>query len=431
MSGNIYFGKGYYQISHNNHYFCSVKDKELAIAVRDYLQGHEWIIPFHEPAILFLDNHYYIVNNINEKLKLYASFNTREEAEQELKQGYNYSNLVGPSKRGDYSIFHSRKYYGNYPDKITAMDIRDYLVKHDWVIPFNGPTIIKSNKHYYIVDEMEGKLKVYSSATTLNDAEKELSNIDDMTNIYYTNNYYLINRVHDGKKDNYYTYKTKEEAKSMRDFLREHNWNREKFEEEFNKRYPKLPKYIYRTGNRYFIKKRYLEGFQRYGVYNTIDEAVRHRDWLIANDWKVPVKRGIIEYNGYWYVRRNTLINRKPYKKFYFKTESKDEAIKVFLNYKMNGYPEPYYITDKYRYIHHDGQLYYVVKSPTKYGYTKTLEDAIILRTIIENNDWKKPDEGLYIYDGTMYKIQNNRYGTSVFEKEIDAQYLQENPKTI
>lgn len=427
MSGNIYFGKGYYQISHNNHYFCSVKDKELAIAVRDYLQGHDWIIPLHEPTILFLQGKYHIVNNINNKIKLYSSFNTREEAEQELKQGYDYTNLVGPSKRGDYSVFHARKYYGNYQDQITAMDIRDYLVKHDWVIPFNEPTIIKSNKRYYIVDEMEGKLKVYSSATTLNDAEKELNNLDDMTNIYYTNNYYLINRVHDGKKDNYYTYKTKEEAKSMRDFLREHNWNRGEFEEEYNKRYPKLPEYIYRTGNRYFIKKRYAEGFQRYGVYNTIDEAVRHRDWLIANDWKVPVKRGIIEYNGYWYVRRNTLINRKPYKKFYYKTESKDEAIKVYLDYKMNGYPEPVYITDKYRYIHHDGQLYYVVKSPTKYGYTKTLEDAIILRTIIENTGWKKPVEGIYIYDGTMYKIKYNNYGTPVFEKEIDAQYIREN----
>ena len=126
-------------------------------------------------------------------------------------------------------------------------------------------------------------------------------------------------------------------------------------------------------------------------------------------------------------MRRNTFINRKPYKKFYYKTESKDEAIKVFLDYKINGYPEPVYITDKYRYIHHEGRVYYVTKSPKKYGYTKTLEDAIILRTIIENKGWKKPVEGIYIYDGTMYKIKYNNYGTPVFEKEIDAQYILEN----
>lgn len=73
------------------------------------------------------------------------------------------------------------------------------------------------------------------------------------------------------------------------------------------------------------------------------------------------------------------------------------------------------------------GRVYYVTKSPKKYGYTKTLEDAIILRTIIENNGWKKPVEGIYIYDGTMYKIKYNNYGTPVFEKEIDAQYILEN----
>lgn len=223
MTKNIYKGKGYYQLNHNKHYFGSFKDKQTAIAVRDYLINHDWVIPFHEPTILFLQGKYHIVNNINNKIKLYSSFNTREEAEQELKRGYDYTNLVGPSKRGDYSIFHARKYYGNYQDQITAMDIRDYLVKHDWVIPFNEPTIIKSNDNYYIVNKLEGKLKVFSSATTLKDAEKKLSNIDDMTNIYYTNNYYLINRVHDGKKENYYTYKTKEEAQDMRNWLRKHN----------------------------------------------------------------------------------------------------------------------------------------------------------------------------------------------------------------
>jgi hypothetical protein len=59
----------------------------------------------------------------------------------------------------------------------------------------------------------------------------------------------------------------------------------------------------------------------------------------------------------------------------------------------MNGYPDPVYITDKYRYIHQEGRVYYVTKSPKKYGYAKTLNDAVILRTIIENTGWKKPDE--------------------------------------
>lgn len=427
MSKNIYKGKGYYQLSHNKHYYGSFKNNELAVAVRDYLQAHDWKIPFNEPTILFLNNKYYIAEHVNNKIKLYSSFNTQEEAEQELKNGYNYTNLQGPDKGGFYSILHNHKYYGNYPNKKIAMDIRDYMVDHKWKIPFYKPTIIKSNNTYYIVNNLEGKLKVFSSAKTLKDAETKLNNLDDMSNIYYSGGYYIINRYKDNKKYNYNTYKTKKEAQSMRDFLREHDWNKEEFEKEYAKRYPKLPKYIYRTGNRYFIKKRNLTGFQRYGVYNTIEEAVRHRDWLIANNWKVPITHGIMYENGYWYVRRNTLINKKPYKKFYYKTESKEEAIKVYLDYKINGYPTPYFVTDKYRYIHHTGNVYYIKKSPTKYGYTKTLDDAIILRTIIENNSWKKPVEGIYIYDGTMYKIKNNGYGTPVFEKEIDAQYILEN----
>lgn len=72
--------------------------------------------------------------------------------------------------------------------------------------------------------------------------------------------------------------------------------------------------------------------------------------------------------------------------------------------------------------------MYYVRKHEIKYGYARTLKDAIILRTILENNGWKKPANGsIYIYDGTMYKIKYNMYDTPVLEKEIDEQYILEN----
>lgn len=424
---NIYSHKWGYEIRRKERYYGSFKNKQTAIDIRDYLRENDWSISFHEPTILFLQGKYYIVNNVNNKIKVYAVTKTREEAENELNKVDDLTN-IHPSKWG-FSVIKNNIYYGIFKEKSIAKDIRDFLASQDWKIHFTELTIIHIHDKYYVVNQIKNRVKVYATAKTKQEAEKQLNEVDDMANIYKIKNSWAVHREVNKKRINYYTYQTLEEAKSMRDWLRKHDWNREEFEEEYSRRYPELPEYIYKTPDgRYMVRKNWKAGPQVYGRYNTLKKAISKRDYLIEHNWNVKIQRVIMEENGEWYVRQNTMINKKPYKKFYFKSESKEEVEQKYLQYKTEGLPQPFFITDKYRYIIHNRRMYYVRKHEIKYGYARTLKDAIILRTILENTGWKKPANGsIYIYEGTMYKIKYNNHGTPVFEKEIDAQYIREN----
>lgn len=237
-----------------------------------------------------------------------------------------------------------------------------------------------------------------------------------MNNIYKQECGYSISREVNKKKISYMTYPTLEEAISMRDWLQKHNWNKEQFREEYNNRYPQLPEYIYKRGKRYLIRRTYKGRSQRYGEYNTLEEAIKKRDWLQEHDWKVKVQQVIMEHDGVWYVRKNSTITKKPFKKYYYKTENKQEAEETAEHYKLNGYPEPFFVTNMYRYINHNRNMYYIYYQKKKIGYAYTLHDAVIFRTIWEYYDKNKPPVGLYEYDGTYYRLHTNSYGTLVFE---------------
>lgn len=424
---NIYSSRGGYEIRRKKRYYGFFKEEQTAIDIRNYLREHEWSISFHEPTTLCLNNTYYIVNLVNNKIKVYAVTKTREEAENELNKVDDLTNIH--SNKWGYSVIKNNIYYGIFKEKSIAKDIRDFLASHDWKIPFTEPTIIRIHNNYYIVNQLKNRVKVYYTTESRDEAEKELTKLDDRENIYKIKNGWAVHREVNKKRINYYTYQTLEEAKSMRDWLRKHDWNREAFEKEYARRYPELPEHIYKTPDgRYMVRKNWKAGPQVYGRYNTLKKAISKRDYLIEHNWNVKVQRVIMEENGVWYVRRNTMINKKPYKKFYFKSESKEEVEQKYLQYKTEGFPKPFYITDKYRYIIHNRRMYYVRKHEIKYGYARTLKDAIILRTILENTGWKKPANGsIYIYDGTMYKIKYNMYNTPVLEKKIDEQYILEN----
>lgn len=303
------------------------------------------------------------------------------------------------------------KNYGFYHDKQTAIDIRNWLDKHNWQLP---GTNIQENNTVYIIKITKGKIRVLGLGSTIEEAKQ--NKIIDMTNIYKQDCGYSISHEVNKKKISYRTYTTLREAISMRDWLQEHNWNQEEFIEEYNKRYPRLPDYIYERDNKYIIQRLYKGRSQTYGKYNTLEEAIQKRDWLQAHDWKVKVQQVITEHDGVWFVRKNSKINNKPVKKYYYSTENKEMAEEKAEDYKLNGYPEPFFVTNKYRYINHNRKMYYIIYKKKKVGYAYTLREAVIFRTIWEYYDKNKPPCGVYEYDGTFYRIHTNSWGTLVFE---------------
>jgi len=102
---------------------------------------------------------------------------------------------------------------------------------------------------------------------------------DSLQNIYKTkSNTYIIQKQINNKKYYYGTYKTLEDAITIRNELLQNNWDNTKIKRE-GKRV--LPKHIYSYGSKYMI----LKDNESYGIYTKLDEAVTERDLLIQHNW--------------------------------------------------------------------------------------------------------------------------------------------------
>lgn len=139
------------------------------------------------------------------------------------------------------------------------------------------------------------------------------------------------------KKMLYYgTYPTMREAQDQVDYLVSNG--------EITLRKRRLPKHIHMIHNRYYIYKNINGKITYFGCCATLEEAVRRRDSLIADDWKHD------------YVHR-----RRPYRK-------RSENLK-YLTRTANG---------RWR----------VIKNNENYGTFLSLEDAMDERDYMKSIDW-------------------------------------------
>ena len=281
--------------------------------------------------------------------------------------------------------------------------MRDYLMLCEWQLPQHP------DEYTIHINETEYKLRIQNQKI-------KVIHTDDMANIYKTSEGYSISRLVDKTRENYRTYRTIEEAKSMRKFLREHDWNQELFQEEYDKRYPQLPEYIYTRKGMYQVCRKWKGMTKSYGIYKTIEEAQRRVEYLKKHNWQTTKGLNLVNYEGTFHVYKNIPLGFcTPFRNYYYSTEKKEEAEKKLEQYKTEGFPKPYCITNKYRYIIRNRQLFYIFYHGKKRCYSHTLKDALIVRDILELTGWKELLEGGYVVDDVRYVVEYNPFGTPVF----------------
>lgn len=412
---NISYSHGKYRVikyfDDTYHDYGSYPTKEIAIYVRDMLQENDWKIPFQSTTIFELDEVFHVLHNLTldnrskSNLEYVGCAGTMEEAERlagnplgekyinSMKKGYNISKTIN----------NKRVSFGYFKEHQVAYDMRDYLISCEWMLPtHNDEYMIHINDKNYLIRVQNGKIKLVSS--------------DDLQNIYKTKQGYSISRLVNKKRYNYKTYNTIEEAKSMRRFLREHNWDKELFMKEYSKRYPSLPEHIYYHNGKYQVKRKWKGMTKQYGQYFTLAEAVSRVKYLEEHDWESNQNISIVNYDGVFYIMKRINYHvSTPLRKFYYANESRDKAEEMLERFKNDGFPEPYLVTNKYRYIVRNRQVYYVMYHRRKLCYARSLSEALVARDICELLGWCVLDVGDYGFDGVVYRVVLNAWGTPVF----------------
>lgn len=110
---------------------------------------------------------------------------------------------------------------------------------------------------------------------------------------------------------------------------------------------------------------------------------------------------------------KNNTYKDKPLRAFYYRSKSKTDAACFRDKCLKEGFPEPLFVTDSLRFIEHSlPELYLIRRVNTFYGTTHNLRDAMVLRDLLEWNEWNLK-VGTYIWHGEEYFIDFGRKGST------------------
>lgn len=206
--------------------------------------------------------------------------------------------------------------YGSFRRLEDAVKHKDYCIDHDWssdcIIPF------KNDKEDRYIQQLKGKFCIYKqvngsriyfgSFDTFEEAVKHrdycethewskecvVKKVDANPERYIKTNKCSFSVVH--KSFTYGNFKTMEEAIEYRDYCEEHDWSKDCLPDN-------TMKHIRKRGNNYAIVKQIGENHVYFGSFNSLQEAVNHRDYCVAENWDVgkcklppkePVKHHIL-----------------------------------------------------------------------------------------------------------------------------------------
>lgn len=264
--------------------------------------------------------------------------------------------------------------YGSFRRLEDAVKHKDYCITHDWssdcIIPF------KNDKEDRYIQQLKGKFCIYKqvngsriyfgSFDTFEEAvnhrdycenhgwseECVVKKVDANPERYIKTNRYSFSVVH--KSFTYGNFKTMEEAIECRDYCEEHDWSKDCLPDN-------TMKHIRKRGNNYAIVKQIGEKHVYFGSFNSLQEAVNHRDYCVAENWdvgkcKLPPKEP---------VKHHIITKKRKSCKKKVKQEHKPvehiNPLKVFIRKKSGKF--------EVRHANNEGES-------IKYGTFKTMEEA-------------------------------------------------------
>ena len=241
--------------------------------------------------------------------------------------------------------------------------------------------IYKEGNLFVIKKEIEGKMITFGSFDTLEEAiierdeleeygwpylpeepEEKLTEMDYGQYISKKDNQFIVSRIIRGKEKIFGIFEYLDDAKEYKYRLIENAWD-DSFR---NSNIGPYGRFIYKEGRKFVINRNIRGTYTRFGSYNTLDEAILAREKLIEDNWGVEGE-----------------LN--PYKKGYY-----GDFI-VYARYH-------YYINKTI-----DGEEY-------NFGIFDNLENAIIARDILIENDWDDTKVPENLYSWRFFATYNPRY---------------------
>ena len=252
--------------------------------------------------------------------------------------------------------------------------------------------------------------------------DKELIKTDNISEKYiiFTNNYYRVRKILNGKHKNFGSFKDIEKACNLRDLLIDNDWDESKIPKQYFSDHSnsegKYGKYITFKNNYYRISKT-INGKQKFfGSFKDINNAIVLRDLLIENGWVesgIPKKffsdhsssnkskygKNIIFVNDYFKVNKQINGKRKMFGSF----ENVENALRlrdllIDSNWDESKIPKQYFSDHsnsegKYgKYITFKNNYYRISKTINGkqkfFGSFKDINNAIVLRDLLIENGW-------------------------------------------
>lgn len=303
-------------------------------------------------------------------------------------------------------IFNEKRYnFGMFNSYEEALDRIDYLEDEGWPIS---------------VDDAEEGTLIDSSGAMLNNIEK----INDKFAVFkFINNEKIV----------FGEFDTIEEANEIKQNLIDNAW--ESMEPNDRSKYGK---YIRKSNNKFVVSRIYKGENHVFGYFNTFDEALECREKLVATNWgdlNIPHEMRCgkyISFNGKMYFLSKVLDDGTLNVYGFF--NELDDAIKQREWLMANNWSKLEVPDDSRRHIHKKGDkflIYKRLKDDLEYfGTYDTLDEAKHARNKLVENDWvigeshdiEKISDHVY-FDGEFYTIENEFDG----ERRIYGIYKNKN----
>lgn len=293
---------------------------------------------------------------------------------------------------------------------ISQLDLND--IKHKEFADVNDEEIFGENVY------SEDESVVSDVETHVAESRSDVSNVritdetdlEDMRFIRKSGKKYEILKTIRGNKKYFGSYETLEDAIMQRNYLVNNNWGLPEGElAEIPRKEGKYGKYISKNGD-YFIVIKYINGkYQKFGVLKSVEDAVILRDALIENDWdinKIPKEllttsnrpstdkrlHYISKIKGKYMVSKKIDGEMKTFGVF----DTKEEAIAerdylIAINWPVEDEISEEEKIDEYVYLVEDE---YIVKNVTDgeekiFGKFDEMGEAIRFRNLCVKTNWK------------------------------------------
>lgn len=354
----VYHIRGSYKIIKNNHSYGVFKSEELADSISDELIKIDWNLDKF-PDIFEFNNEFYITYIKNNKIYIVSQYSSKDEASSNYDEDVErfvdnpnnskFGAFIYPNNYKSFSIFKSingiNTNFGSFRSLYDAKFVRNTLMDIDWNID-NLEDIYYNefSDTYDVVGVYKNKIKILESFDSIEDAQNNLQDVLDRfeyKKMVFDEDYIQENgnqfAIHDSDSKYFGSFKSFEDACTVRDFLVENNWDLTNFD--YNS--------IYHINGYYWRFVKFKSYLRIVGKYENFDDAFLNqnnisdyslKDLTNPDNQYLEINRNIIKRKGKFEVTKRIDGQKISFGIF----DTRQEAIKARDEFESNGWEIDY-----------------------------------------------------------------------------------------